>query len=136
VLTLDHPSPGSFCWLDLAATDAACAKTFYAQAFGWTFQDLHINGGVVIRCLSGDREVGSIYQMKRAQLERGVPSHWTPYIRVDDVDALARQVPSCGGLVLVAPFDVGDTARIALIQDAVGALIGLWEPRHCEDPGL
>jgi predicted enzyme related to lactoylglutathione lyase len=29
---------------------------------------------------------------------------------------------------VVAPFDVPGTARIALIQDAVGALVGLWQP--------
>jgi predicted enzyme related to lactoylglutathione lyase len=30
--------------------------------------------------------------------------------------------------VIADPFVVSGVARIALIQDSVGALIGLWEP--------
>jgi len=124
----DPPRPGAFCWLDLAASDATVAKQFYAQAFGWDFSDRHANGGNFIRCLLRGQEVGSLYQLKQAQLEHGVPSHWTPYIRVERVDATARHVVTLGGRLLVAPFDVAGTARIALIEDAVGALVGLWEP--------
>ena len=29
-------TPGAFCWLDLAASDSAAAKAFYARAFGAT----------------------------------------------------------------------------------------------------
>ena len=43
-------------------------------------------------------------------------------------------VVSCGGRILVAPFDVEAMARIALAEDAVGALIGLWEPARPPGP--
>jgi predicted enzyme related to lactoylglutathione lyase len=33
-----------------------------------------------------------------------------------------------GGTVIVDPFLVSGIARIALVLDSVGALIGLWEP--------
>jgi predicted enzyme related to lactoylglutathione lyase len=123
-----EPLPmGSFCWLDLAARDAAAARQFYADAFGWTFLEHRANGGRLTRCRAGGQEVGSMYQLQRVQLERGVPSHWTPYIRVESADASARNVRSLGGRLLVAPFDVEGMARIALIEDAVGALVGLWE---------
>lgn len=128
MLSLDAPQTGAFCWLDLAASDDLLAKSFYAQAFGWTFEDQPANGGYFTRCRCGGQDVGSLYRMKRAQLERGVPSHWTPYLRVDSADAAARRIAACGGRVVVAPFDVQGTARIALIQDVVGALVGLWQP--------
>lgn len=121
-------APGTFCWLDLAASDADSAMAFYAQAFGWRFETQRANGGHFTRCRAGGRDVGSLYPLKRAQLEHGVPSHWTPYIRVAKVDALASRVAALGGRVLVAPFDVQGTARIALIEDAVGAVVGLWQP--------
>jgi len=124
----DFPRPGAFCWLDLAASDAAVAKQFYAQAFGWDFSDQRANGGRFTRCRVGGQDVGSLYQLKRAQLEHGVPSHWTPYIRVEHVDAAAHRIATLGGRLVVAPFSVEGTARIALIEDAVGALVGLWEP--------
>jgi predicted enzyme related to lactoylglutathione lyase len=124
----DSSRPGTFGWLDLAASNAAVAKQFYAQAFGWSFVDRHANGGLFTCCRVGGHDFGSLYQLQPAQLERGVPSHWTPYIRVENVDAAARQIATLGGRLIVAPFDVDGTARIALIEDAVGALVGLWQP--------
>lgn len=123
----DESPLNGFCWLDLAARDMAPATTFYAQAFGWRFETQRANDGSFTRCRAGTREVGSLYPLRRAQLERGVSSHWTPYIRVGDVDALAARIAPPGGRVRVAPFDVEGIARIALIEDAVGAALGLWQ---------
>ena len=126
--SLDAPPPGAFCWLDLAASDAELAKAFYSRAFGWTFRDQPALGGRFTRCQVAGRDVGSLYELRRAQIAHGVPSHWTPYIGVDHVDAALLRVAACGGRTLVMPFDVPGTARIALIEDAVGALVGLWQP--------
>jgi predicted enzyme related to lactoylglutathione lyase len=125
---VDQPVNGSFCWLDLAAADAAAAKRFYADAFGWRFADRRTNGGVYTRCRVGDCEMASLYQLERAAVARGVPSHWTPYIAVADADAAVLKVSGLGGRRVVAPFDVPGVARIALVEDAVGALVGLWQP--------
>ena len=120
---------GSFCWLDLAAADAGAAKRFYADAFGWRFADVRANGGVFTRCRAGDRDIASLYQLGRLELEQGVSSHWTPYLAVADVDAAARRAAFAGGRLVVRPFDVAGIARIALIEDAVGAVVGLWQTR-------
>lgn len=125
---------GAFCWLDLAATDEGRAKQFYADAFGWTFVDQRANGGRFTRCFAGDRALGSLYPLQRSAIELGVPSHWTPYICVAGVDASVHRVTRSGGRLVVAPFDVEGTARIALVEDAVGALVGLWEPMQSAGP--
>ncbi|MFT3957222.1 MAG: VOC family protein [Piscinibacter sp.] len=128
---MDSPataSPGTFCWVDLAAGDAGRAMSFYAQAFGWQFEPRRANGGHFTRCSVGGREVGSLYELRAAQLAHGVPSHWTPYLRVDDLDANTPRIAALGGRILVSPFEVDGVARIALIEDAVGAVLGLWEP--------
>src|SRR5262245_12304040 len=119
---------GRFCWVDLAATDAARAKDFYGQVFGWTPCEQPANGGSFTRMRLSDQDVGSIYQLKRAYRDQGVPSHWTPYIRVDDVNQAARRVVLHGGKVIVRPFVVSGIAQIALILDSGGAQFGLWEP--------
>jgi len=121
-------TPGAFCWLDLAASDADLAMAFYSQVFGWTFETQRANGGRFTRCRSGARDVASLYPLSRAQLDRGAPSHWTPYVRVADIDALVPRIAPLGGRVRVTPFDVDGIARIALVEDAVGALLGLWQP--------
>ncbi len=120
--------PGLFCWVDLAAIDADGAKTFYRRMFGWTAHEQPANGGSFTQLRSGDREVGSLYQLRDSQLARGAPSHWTPYVRVNNADDAAARAAACGGQVLVRPFDVAGVARISLILDSVGAQVGLWQP--------
>jgi predicted enzyme related to lactoylglutathione lyase len=119
---------GRFCWVDLAATDAERAKEFYAKLFGWTAHEQLANGGSFTRMKLSDQDVGSIFQLSRANLDHGVPSHWTPYIRVDDLNDVVCRVEPIGGQVMVRPFTVSGIARIALILDPVGAHVGLWEP--------
>lgn len=121
--------------MDLAASDAEAAKAFYSQLFGWTSCEQTANGGRFVRLQLSGRDVGSLYQLKREHLESGVPSHWTPYVRVDSVDESARLAALLGGKVIVRPFDVAEVARIALIVDSVGALLGLWQAAGTDREG-
>jgi uncharacterized protein len=66
--------------------------------------------------------------LQQIDRDNGVPSHWTPYVRVGDVEDTARRAGAAGGTVIVPPFAVSSLARIALIQDPGGATLGLWEP--------
>ena len=40
---------GRFCWLDLAAADAARAAEFYTELFGWSARSQAANGGTFVR---------------------------------------------------------------------------------------
>jgi predicted enzyme related to lactoylglutathione lyase len=126
---------GHFCWVDLAATDEPRAAAFYERLFGWTAQKQAANGGWFTRLQLAGHDVGSLYQLSRSHLENGMPSHWTPYIRVEEVDDAARRAVSSGGKLIVPPFDVSNFARIALIQDCVGAHVGLWQPLKMDRKG-
>ena len=116
-----------FCWVDLATTDAARASAFYRDVFGWTSREQPANGGSFTRLRHADRDVGSLYQLSRAQIAQGVPSHWTPYVGVRDIDDAVRRAVTAGGKLMVRPFLVSGVTRIALIADAAGAHLGLWE---------
>ena len=118
---------GRFCWIDLATAHAPGAAAFYRDVFGWTSREQPANGGSFTRLRLADRDVGSLYQLSRTQIEQGVPSHWTPYVGVDDIDDAARRAVAAGGKLLVRPFMVDGVARIALIADVTGAHLGLWE---------
>lgn len=124
---LTSPRPGSFIWHDLAAADMAAALDFYRAVFGWTAITEHANGGQFIRLQSGGEDVGSMYALSRKAREQGAPSHWTPYVCVDNIEAATRSVEAAGGMVLVRPFEVEGVAYIALIADTLGSVIGLWE---------
>jgi predicted enzyme related to lactoylglutathione lyase len=52
-------------------------------------------------------------------------------VSVPDVDATASKASGLGGQVIVPPQDVAGFARVSLISDPSGALIGLWQkPRE------
>jgi predicted enzyme related to lactoylglutathione lyase len=113
--------------MDLAATDAARAIGFYTELFGWSARSQAANGGTFVRISHGGGDIGSLYQLKPSMLDAGVVSHWTPYVRVDDVEAVSRRAPALGGVVAVEPFAVDATARIALVVDPIGAAFGIWQ---------
>jgi len=123
----DDRTAGRFCWVDLAAADAASAKDFYRQLFGWAAREQRANGGRFTKLSLAGRELGSLYKMRRQHVEQGLPSRWTPYVRVTDIQDAADRAVALGGALLVRPFAVEGVAYIALIRDAVGAELGLWQ---------
>lgn len=124
---IEDQADGRFCWVDLAASSAGRAQEFYAAMFGWSAAPQAANGGTYTRFSRDGRDIGSLYQMQRRLVEGGMPSHWTPYVRVASADAAASKAVSLGGKPVVRPFLVSGVARIALVLDAVGAPVGLWE---------
>jgi hypothetical protein len=46
---------------------------------------------------------------------------------VDDVDQTAKAAEALGGSVVVAPTDVSNEGRMAVIQDPAGGRLGLWQ---------
>jgi len=56
--------PGTFCWVELATTNANAAKSFYTQLFGWTFTDNPVSPDMVYTMLQLDgKDVGALFQM-------------------------------------------------------------------------
>jgi hypothetical protein len=57
--------------------------------------------------------------------EMPAPPHWLYYVRVDDVDRVAGEVPKAGGTVLNGPMDVPGGDRIAQCMDPQGAAFAI-----------
>jgi predicted enzyme related to lactoylglutathione lyase len=122
-----------FCWVDLATADQGTAKLFYRRLFGWSAQDQRAGDGQFSTFANHDAPFASLYQLTQKQIDPGVPSHWTPYVSVPDVDAAVSRASGLGGEIIVPPHDVAGLARISLIADPAGALIGLWQkPRETD----
>ncbi|MBA3752338.1 VOC family protein [Candidatus Dependentiae bacterium] len=116
--------PGTFCWTDLATTDAEGAKKFYTNLFGWTFEDTPAGEGMTYTMLKLDgNEVAALSQ------HADQPPHWNTYIAVENVDETVAQAKSLGAQVFMEAFDVMDVGRMAMIQDPTGAMVFLWQPR-------
>jgi predicted enzyme related to lactoylglutathione lyase len=119
-----HP-PGAFCWVDLATSDPDGAKAFYTSLFNWSARDLPTDRGVPYTMLfRGDRRVCALY---RRAPDMGDRSRWQGYVAVADVDAAADSAAAMGARLLMAPMDVMQAGRLAVIQDPTGAAVGLWQ---------
>ena len=121
---------GAFCWNELGTTNLDTAKKFYTELLGWKLKDSNAAGMVYNEIVVGGREVGGMYQMGP---EFGnAPSHWMPYVAVDDVDAKAKQVAELGGKVCVPPTDIPNVGRFCVINDPTGATLSLIKLSHHE----
>src|SRR4029453_1375627 len=100
----DKADTGRFCWMDLAATNVESAKLFYGELFGWTSREQAANGGSFIRLQSSSHDIGSVYQLRKELLDKGIASHWTPYILVNNVEDAASRAALLGGTVVVDPL--------------------------------
>jgi predicted enzyme related to lactoylglutathione lyase len=121
---IESYAPGSFCWAELATTDAAAAKKFYGGMFGWTALDHPMPNGVYTMFQYGDADAGAVYQAPP-----GMPANWAVYFSVTDVKASAAQIEGLGGKVLMGPMDIGESGSMVVAQDPQGAYFSLWQAK-------
>ena len=125
------PSPGSFCWTEIASTDAAKCIAFYTNVFGWRFQDSNATDGAFAYheyTTGGDYPAGGLYQISKEMFPDGEPPpHFLTYIAVEDVDENARQAVELGGKVIKEPMDIPNTGRMAIIADPTGAMFATFK---------
>jgi predicted enzyme related to lactoylglutathione lyase len=128
--TMTSYAPGNFCWCELVTTDQKAAKDFYSKLFGWGITDSPMGPDAFYTMLDIDgKNVGALYGMDKAQLERGVPPHWNVYISTASADETTKKAESLGGKTMLPPFDVMDVGRMSMIQDPTGAMFAVWEAR-------
>jgi hypothetical protein len=131
----DGYAPGTFCWADLGTTDADAAKTFYTAVFGWEAVDAPAGeAGVYTTFKLESRDVAALYEMGEEERASLTP-HWSSYVAVEDVDAIAGRILELGGEVLAHPFDVMQAGRMTALRDPTGATVHLWQAREQSGAG-
>lgn len=113
-----RPAEGTFCWSQLMSTELDRVAPFYAALFGWTPKA----DGAMVVFHRGDRPVASAMP---AQM--GMPSHWLPYVAVDDCDAVTRRAEAGGAKLLAGPTDLPGMGRFSVFADPGGAVVALWK---------
>jgi uncharacterized protein len=74
--------PGTFCWVDLATNAPTAAKSFYAELFGWTTEDIPTDYEVPYSILKRDgKRAAALYEMAPEQgafpIGRAMSGCWT-----------------------------------------------------------
>jgi predicted enzyme related to lactoylglutathione lyase len=130
-------APGTPNWVDLATTDVAGAKAFYGGLFGWAFHDEATDqGSDYTMCLRNGVPVAGMMPQSPDMAAAGLPSLWTSYVSVTDVDATLEAVAAAGGSVMMPAMTVMEAGRMAMIGDPTGAVIALWEKNRHVGAGL
>lgn len=123
------PKPGQISWNELTVSNAAAAKRFYNELFGWTSvpfagsapvegmppYEMFLAAGVPL-------PVGGMIQ-----IPFDVPGAWVPYVVVANVDEALAKAVALGAVVCAPVMVVPTVGRVAVIQDPSGARIGLHE---------
>jgi predicted enzyme related to lactoylglutathione lyase len=117
------------CWVDTTQPDPVAAVDFYSGVFGWEFEDVmppESEGKYFIgRLRDGDvAAVGSIPESAPRM------AMWNTYVSVDSADETASKVRDAGGAVVMEPFDVGDSGRMAVFTDLDGAPFCVWQAKE------
>jgi predicted enzyme related to lactoylglutathione lyase len=123
--TPDPTRPGVPVWIDLFSSDTEASRAFYGQLLGWTSESAgpeyggYINfskdGALVAGCMANDGSTG-------------VPDVWSVYLASDDAEKTVAKAEAAGAAVLVPAMDVVDLGRMAVVTDAGGASVGVWQP--------
>jgi predicted enzyme related to lactoylglutathione lyase len=115
-------------WVELAARDGDRARDFYRDLLGWSVSESSPSGFRYFECASGGTRHGGILPMTKEWGD--MPSHWSVYVPVPDVDACCARAVELGGAVCVPAFDAPGVGRIARIDDPTG--VGLYVIRRSD----
>ena len=118
--------PGVPCWVDTSQPDPEAALPFYSGLFGWEFEDVMPEGApgtyFIGRIRGGDAAaIGSIPE--------GTPqvAMWNTYVWVESADETSTKAAEAGGAVVIEPFDIMDSGRMAMLTDPEGAAFCVWQ---------
>lgn len=114
--------PGSFIWYELMSPDVDASKAFYDPVIGWTIEDRsNFPNGYRMIGRDDGKFAGGVLPLTDEMRGHGARPVWLGYIGVEDVDAMAASVAGDGGAVLLEPFDIPGTGRVAMLADPQGA---------------
>src|SRR3954447_23535419 len=125
----DRYIPGVPCWIDTNRSAPAAAVAFYQGLFGWQVEDVmppDVPGHYFTARLGG-RDVAAIGSAPTADAPDPA---WNTYVWVQDADETVKLATAAGGSVIMAPTDVSDAGRMAVLADIEGARFSLWQARR------
>jgi uncharacterized protein len=122
--TKDPWPPGTPAWVDVMATDFEGTKAFYADLFGWEYDEGGPEYGNYATARLNGSAVAGVFP---AQGQDGPPPAWTTYLAVDSAEAVAARIGEAGGTVVMPVTQVGGFGTMAVALDPTGTAFGIWQ---------
>jgi uncharacterized protein len=119
-------APGTPSWVDLGSPDPAAAAAFYGALFGWTanMDPRPEAGGYGLFTIDGKNVAGL-----GPQQNEDMPPFWAVYVSVADAAEAAAAATTAGGMVVAGPMDVLDAGSMAVLADAAGSFVSVWQAK-------
>jgi predicted enzyme related to lactoylglutathione lyase len=119
--------PNPIVWWELASFNAEKSVEFFAKVFNWDIMYDEKVGfyRVPVPEQGCDLSGGGVFTLRRARLP-----FLTLYIRVDDIDAKAKQVEESGGRIVQPPFSIPGGSRICLFNEPSGVTFAMIQSKR------
>jgi predicted enzyme related to lactoylglutathione lyase len=124
------PKTGDFSWNELISSNTAASGEFYSKLFGWQIIPFENPGApsgmppyLIFKTDTKPMGVGGMMQA----MHPSIPTHWTPYVVVENADTSLAKALELGAKVCVPVMAIPNVGRIACIMDPQGAIIGFHE---------
>lgn len=125
-LTATPPAPtftaGRFVWRELMTRDAAAAKRFYGELFGWNTVDCPMDDGAWVYTLfmQDGRQVGGLMDVSKMA---DIPTGWAVIVSTPDLDEACARAIAAGGRQAGPMVEDEAFGRCATILDPQGGLL-------------
>lgn len=117
--------PGALAWNELGTSDPEAAKRFYADLFGWSYDEIEMNGaGTYAMIKNGDRSNGGIRPL--TPQEQGMPPFWLVYFGTASCDETVATAERHGGRALVPKVTI-PAGSFSVIADPADAVFAIFE---------
>lgn len=126
----EGPNPaGDFIWYELMSPDPDAAKAFYDSVVGWDIEPQPA-GEMDYRMIrrSDGGNAGGVLRITPEMASHGARPTWLGYINVADVDSTAASIEAAGGKTQMAPTDIPNVGRIAMLTDPQDAPFYVMKP--------
>ena len=126
---------GDFIWYELMADDADAAQEFYGAVIGWTFEASGQDGMDYRQFSTPKGMVGGVMPLTPEMKNGSARPCWMGYIKVNDVDAMAKAIASTSGNIHMQPKNIPGFGRFAFVSDPQGVIFYIMKPAaHANNP--
>jgi predicted enzyme related to lactoylglutathione lyase len=125
---------GRIDWYENLTTDLDAAIAFYTQLLGWTITNWGEGPDPYRMWTNRGTPLGGVLQLPDAARNMGAPPHWMMYVTVPDVDASVEQARALGATAYVAPTDITQVGRFAVLADPEDAPVAVIRPEQLRPP--
>ncbi|MCB0366290.1 MAG: VOC family protein [Bdellovibrionaceae bacterium] len=114
---------GSFCWTELLTKNTDVAGKFYCDLFDWTPETMKVADHLPPYTIFKKDGIPSC-GMLAIQKEMGdIPSHWLPYVFVDNCDDTLHKARQAGGHEVMPTTEIPTIGKFAVFKDTQGAVL-------------